>query len=709
MLIPVWEPVSSVEFAVNLSPRNDRLLVVGGTEKQHQAIQQFFSPLSLLVLGSANKLQEQEEQLKRFGTIDHIFWIVPYESSVSLIEDGVIAKQNKKILELFQMIKWALASGYGSKNLRWTFVTTQAQGVLKQDQVDPTQAGLYGLIGTLAKEYPEWEIRLIDLEESAIWRLEEMCALPLNRYRHPWAYRNNRWFKPQLLPLQDESTNRSLYRAKGVYVVIGGAGYIGEVWSEYMIRTYQAQIIWIGRRQIEKTIQAKLDRLATLGPAPKYYAADATDRQALQKAYEQIKKEHPQIHGVIHAAMIFREQSLERMEIEQFQAELSAKVDVSVRMAQVFQKEPLDFILFFSSLVSQIKNVNQSHYAAGSTFSDAFANQFSKQVSCLVKVMNWGYWGNSEVASDPSFIQKLDQMGLGLIEPKEGMRALEILLSGPFIQMAFLKTTKPLVIEGMNQQESLFRVQKDSSLHLNISTLKIPNERFPNVDKRQDQIDKFLCKLLFVQLGILKEPRIKGGIKFPSFLSKFDRWLHESIQILLRHQFLVKNETADLTLGPEHLDRDILWEEWEKKKRAWLKDDNIRPVVVLADATLKALPLILTGKVAATDIIFPNSSMELVENIYKNNEVADYFNTLLANALVEYLKERLKQDPQAKIRIFEIGAGTGGTSSMLFHKLEPYQKHIEEYCYTDISRAFISYAKKNTVLKIPFSLIRLSM
>ncbi|MDK2598870.1 KR domain-containing protein [Bacillus stercoris] len=55
------------------------------------------------------------------------------------------------------------------------------------------------------------------------------------------------------------------YKHGGVYVVIGGAGGIGEAWSEYMIRTYQAQIVWIGRRKKDAAIQSKLDRLALLG------------------------------------------------------------------------------------------------------------------------------------------------------------------------------------------------------------------------------------------------------------------------------------------------------------------------------------------------------------------------------------------------------------------------------------------------------------
>ncbi len=172
-------------------------------------------------------------------------------------------------------------------------------------------------------------------------------------------------------------------------MVIGGAGYIGEAWSEYMIRRYQAQIVWIGRSQLNAAIQSKIDRLSALGPEPFYIAADAADKHSLQQAYDQVKKRHPHIHGIVHSAMVLFEQSLEKMKPEEFTAGLAAKIDVSMRMAQVFRQENVDFVLFFSSLVAHIKNVKQSHYASGCTFADAFAHQLSQSWACPVKVMNW--------------------------------------------------------------------------------------------------------------------------------------------------------------------------------------------------------------------------------------------------------------------------------------------------------------------------------
>jgi polyketide synthase PksM len=86
--------------------------------------------------------------------------------------------------------------------------------------------------------------------------------------------------------------------------------------------------------------------------------------------------------------------------------------------------------------------------------------------------------------------------------------------------------------------------------------------------------------------------------------------------------------------------------------------------------------------------------MKLVEGIYKGNRTADYFNDVLSDTVVSYIRERISSNGNARIRIIEIGAGTGSTSINVFNKIKPYEDYVEEYCYTDISKAFLLYAEK---------------
>jgi SAM-dependent methyltransferase/acyl carrier protein len=112
------------------------------------------------------------------------------------------------------------------------------------------------------------------------------------------------------------------------------------------------------------------------------------------------------------------------------------------------------------------------------------------------------------------------------------------------------------------------------------------------------------------------------------------------------------------------------------------------------EITLRALPDILKGKQLAKDVLFPHSSMELVEGIYKEDPLSEYFNRVLAYRVAVFVQERRRQESSAKVRILEVGAGTGGTSFQVFKHLELYRDQIEEYCYTDVSKAFLMHAKR---------------
>ncbi|MED1782019.1 beta-ketoacyl synthase N-terminal-like domain-containing protein [Brevibacillus fortis] len=214
-----------------------------------------------------------------------------------------------------------------------------------------------------------------------------------------------------------------------------------------------------------------------------------------------------------------------------------------------------------------------------------------------------------------------------------------------------------------------------------------------------NKMDELLLKLLWSQMQSLgcftKKNQALSDLKRKSgLLDLYDMWLEETASVLAQNDYLVYDRETSTVIDPAPISSADAWQEWEQEKEVWLKNSDTNAQVKLVETTLRALPQILTGKVRATEVIFPNSSMELVEKVYKNNTVSDYFNEVLADTLVAFVEERLNQDSAARIRILEIGAGTGGTSAVVFQKLKAYHEHIEEYCYTDLSKAFFMHAEK---------------
>jgi polyketide synthase PksN len=465
MWAPVWDTVSIP--AQQQAPRaGDRVLVVGGDAGRHASLRARFADARIAGLPREAGIDAIADHVARQGAFDHVVWIAPATEGLGVDGEPLLGAQEHGLIQLFRLVKALLGLGYGAKTLGWTIVTEQAQEVARGESVQPAHAGVHGLAGALAKEYPNWSIRLADLERGR-WPQETLFALPFDEEGDTWAYRGGQWYRQRLLPVALADGGPAAYRRGGVYVVIGGAGGIGEAWSDHMIRTYGAQVIWLGRRPLDAAIAAKCRALGELGPTPRYIAADAGDVQALDLAYQQIKHEFGQINGLVHAAVVLLDKSVAQMDEERFRASLRAKVDTSVRMAQVFAAEALDFVLFFSSLQSFSRSAGQSNYAAGCTFNDAFAHQLRMTWPCAVKVMNWGYWGGVGVAAGEDYRRRMARNGVAAIEAPEAMVALESLMRGPLHQLAFVKTAEGSVLAEMGQGEhvQIYSEQLASTIH----------------------------------------------------------------------------------------------------------------------------------------------------------------------------------------------------------------------------------------------------
>lgn len=222
----------------------------------------------------------------------------------------------------------------------------------------------------------------------------------------------------------------------------------------------------------------------------------------------------------------------------------------------------------------------------------------------------------------------------------------------------------------------------------------------------QGKLDFHLSRLLFVQLqnmGFAAHSRttfgdLKAALAWPDL---YDRWFQESLAALERAGYL--NRQGDLVLFADtSVDGPQAWREWEQERGRLADDPQKQAQLNLVHTTLKALPHILSAKVQATDVMFPNSSMKLVEGIYRGNPVSDYFNDVLGSTLAAFLQSGLDIQPNAKFRILEVGAGTGGTTAQILPMLKPFADHIETYRYTDISKAFLMHARREYAPDYPF-------
>ena len=104
---------------------------------------------------------------------------------------------------------------------------------------------------------------------------------------------------------------------------------------------------------------------------------------------------------------------------------------------------------------------------------------------------------------------------------------------------------------------------------------------------------------------------------------------------------------------------------------------------------------VLRGRLSPLEVLFPNGSFALAEQVYQDAPAAQMFN----NAVGEAVKRAVDAYPSDRVvKITEVGAGTGSTTSRILPLLDAERV---EYLFTDVSPAFCN-AARSKFARFPF-------
>jgi len=101
----------------------------------------------------------------------------------------------------------------------------------------------------------------------------------------------------------------------------------------------------------------------------------------------------------------------------------------------------------------------------------------------------------------------------------------------------------------------------------------------------------------------------------------------------------------------------------------------------------RALPDVLTGRTGPLHVLFPRGSTTLVERLYRDSPFARVLNALVAETITRAVEDL---PPDRILRVLELGAGTGGTTSQIVPCLPGDRT---EYVFTDVTDWFVHLAE----------------
>ncbi|MCA0350998.1 MAG: SDR family NAD(P)-dependent oxidoreductase [Chloroflexi bacterium] len=349
-------------------------------------------------------------------------------------------QQSLAMLTLLQTL-----SDSSSATPRLWCVTRGAQAVLDHEVINLAQAPLWGMLRSAALEHPELAPSLIDLapmtESNEATQLAKTLLQRANE--HQQALRNQQQLVARLQQRSVSKSSPLKLSNQAAYLITGGSGGLGLEIAHWMLAKGASNLIILGRRPLQPSHNAvseqqsqlvnALSQLEQAGANLRYAAINVADQAALAEFLQQYRAETGlAIRGIVHAAGVLDDQMLYRMEPSALTSVFAPKVAGAWALHEVFSQEPLDFMIFCSSLAASIGSVGQAHYAAANSFMDSLAAYRHSQGLAGLSI-NWGPWAEVGMAAKLN-PQLFEAHGVQLLQPQQALVAMEQLINDQAIQ-----------------------------------------------------------------------------------------------------------------------------------------------------------------------------------------------------------------------------------------------------------------------------------
>jgi len=161
--------------------------------------------------------------------------------------------------------------------------------------------------------------------------------------------------------------------------------------------------------------------------------------------------------------------------------------------------------------------------------------------------------------------------------------------------------------------------------------------------------------------------------------------LHRWLNALVHYGAIKRSPTGDSYYDLIEADRGSV-------ERSWEEIDGLERAVGYGRETLDyirtcstRLDELLRGDLDVRDLLFPDGKVGAASAVYRDNLVGRAMHRIVVAAI----RAVARQTP-GRLRVLEVGAGIGGTSSELIPALAEFEP---DYCFTDLSEFFLGEAR----------------
>ena len=354
------------------------------------------------------------------------------------------------------------------------YVLTHNVHKVTSGRVQPQQAGAWGLSRAARAEAPSLNVRCADVGAGE-WRaphyeLIVATARALHQVRDEPEMalaRGGLVHVPRLAvaghPLNSNSEPVAGPPAEPhTHLVTGGTGGLGLLTASWLAQSSisEAWLVLISRsgRLAAPDSSGSRGGASTRTARRVVYRCDASEVVETRSLIARMRCTLPPLRGLWHTAGLLADALLANQDASHMSRSHGPKSHGASHLHRGHASEPLEACVYFSSIAGLVGGPAQANYASANTCLDALATWRRSRGSPAVSI-DWGPWAEVGMAASSTVNSRMGAMGLGLIDPWQGLAALQeaIRPNRPAVFAFWLVRWDVLLAQGRESAPAMLR------------------------------------------------------------------------------------------------------------------------------------------------------------------------------------------------------------------------------------------------------------
>ncbi|MCG3172061.1 MAG: 8-amino-7-oxononanoate synthase [Myxococcota bacterium] len=283
------------------------------------------------------------------------------------------------------------------------FTISATGGHLSGDSHGSAPLGLAGFARALAREYPGWNVRHLDVDATASvqdlagWILAEMVSPD----RTPLVGLSAKGRAVESLAPAGGPGEPLRLNADSVVMISGGASGLGFDSAMSLAQKHRCRFVLLGRRPAEHPeIAENIQRLRAVAADVLYIPVDIADGQAVEAAVQGANTRFGRVDMLIHSAGVLADGPITSLQETDLHRVFDAKVTGLMHLLNALDLGRLKAAIVYGSWAGRFGNARQTPYSAANAVAARVIEDVRKRAPHLLALtIEWPPWEGSAMAN----------------------------------------------------------------------------------------------------------------------------------------------------------------------------------------------------------------------------------------------------------------------------------------------------------------------